>query len=154
MREVARILKIAPATASNKLKLFGKKGLLKERKERILKLYKSNLDNELYLDIKRFYTVRKIKDSGLIQELNKFYLKPAILLFGSASQGLDVENSDMDLLIISEKTKEFPNLKKFEKKVNKRIHLFVVREIKDLKNEHLINNILNGAILQGEVRWI
>ena len=32
VREVARILKIAPATASNKLKLFGNKGLLKERK--------------------------------------------------------------------------------------------------------------------------
>ncbi len=154
VREVARILKIAPATASNQLKALAKKGVLKERKERILKLYKPNLESELYLDIKRFYNIRKIKDSGLIHELNKFYLKPTILLFGSSSRGEDIENSDIDLLIISEKTEEFPDLKKFEKKVNRGIHLFPVREIMDLKNQHLINNVLNGVILQGEIRWI
>ena len=26
--------------------------------------------------------------------------------------------------------------------------------IKDLKNEHLINNVLNGIVIQGELKWI
>ncbi len=34
-REIARIVKISPATASKKLKTFAKKEIIKERKERI-----------------------------------------------------------------------------------------------------------------------
>ncbi|MBW2981605.1 nucleotidyltransferase domain-containing protein [Candidatus Woesearchaeota archaeon] len=154
VRETARILKISPATASKELKDLVKKGLLKERKERILNLYKSNLENDFYKDLKIFYNIRKIKDSKLIEELNQYYLKPAIVLFGSASRGEDTETSDFDLLIISEGKKEFTEKDKFEKKINRKLQLFVVKKIKELKNEHLINNILNGITIQGKVKWI
>ncbi len=127
VREVARLLKISPATASKELKLAVKNGLLKERKERLFNLYKANLESDLYRDIKIFYTLRKIKNSGLLEELNKFYLKPTILLFGSCAYGIDTETSDFDLLIISEKTKEFSNIKRFEKKFKRKIQLFVVK---------------------------
>src|SRR3989338_1953296 len=129
VREAARTLKITPATASSKLKFFSKDGLLKGRKERNLLLYRAGLDRDKFRDLKLFYNIRKLKESGFVEELNKFYLKPAIILFGSAAYGLDTEESDMDLAIISE---------------NK----------KDLKNKHLINNVLNGRVIQGEVKWI
>ncbi|PIN78070.1 hypothetical protein COV15_00205 [Candidatus Woesearchaeota archaeon CG10_big_fil_rev_8_21_14_0_10_34_12] len=157
VREIARILKIAPATASSQLKKFVKAGILKERKERMLNLYKADLESFQYIILKKFYIVLKIKESGLIEELNKFYLKPTIVLFGSASKGTDIEESDVDLLIISEKTKEFSDLGKLtliEKKLKRKIQLFIVKNIKELKNEHLINNVLNGTILQGELKWI
>lgn len=154
VREIARIVKIAPATASKQLKNFYLQEILKEKKERNLNLYKANFDSDYYIDLKRFYNIRKIKDSGLIKELNEFYLKPTIILFGSAFYGLDTENSDIDLVIISEKKKEFNNIKKFEKKLNRRIQIFAVKDIKELKNEHLINNVLNGMIIQGAIKWI
>lgn len=154
VREIARILKIAPATASKDLKLLLGKGILRERKERILNLYRADMENSLYADLKLFYNVRKIKESGLLDSLNKFYLKPAIALFGSAATGLDTEISDFDILVVSEKTKEFPELKKFEKTIKRRVQIFAVRDIKDLKNEHLINNIMNGIVLQGRIKWI
>jgi len=154
VREVARLLKISPATASKDLKQLVKKELLKERKERLLNLYKANLENDLYRDLKIFYNLRKIRDSGLLNELNKFYLKPTIVLFGSCAYGMDTETSDYDLLIISEKTKEFPNIRKFEKNIKKKIQIFVVKNIKDLKNKHFVNNILNGIIIQGRIKWI
>lgn len=154
VREVARKIKIAPATASKQLKYFAKQEILKERKERNLLLYKANLEGDLYLDLKKFYNIRKIKDSGLIEELNRFYLKPTICLFGSTSNGLDIEDSDIDLLIISEKDQEFQKKEVFEKRLNRQLQFFIVRTIKDLKNEHLINNVLNGFVLQGEIKWI
>jgi predicted nucleotidyltransferase len=154
VREVARILKINPATASTQLKNFAKKEILIERKDRTFIFYRSNLENEMYLDLKKFYNVRKIKESGLIEELNKFYIKPVIVIFGSASYGLDVENSDIDLLVVSEKTGEFKEIQKYKKKLNREIQLFVVKKVQDLKNNHLINNVLNGIILQGELKWI
>ncbi len=75
-------------------------------------------------------------------------------MFGSCAYGMDTETSDYDLLIISEKTKEFPNIRKFEKNIKKKIQIFVVKNIKDLKNKHLVNNILNGIIIQGRIKWI
>ncbi len=153
VREVARILKIAPATASKELKTLAKESILKEREQKIFKLYKSDLESENYKDLKIYYNLRKIKETGFLGSINKFYLKPVIILFGSAAYGLDTENSDFDILIVSEKTKEFPNLKEFEKKLNRKIQLFIVKNIKELKNKNLINNVLNGIVLQGDIKW-
>ncbi|MCD6404153.1 hypothetical protein DRN62_02740 [Nanoarchaeota archaeon] len=154
VREVARILRISPATASKQLKVFAKEGILKERKERTLKLFRANLESEFYRDLKLFYNLRKVKSSGLLPALNKFYLKPTVVLFGSAAHGLDTEDSDFDLLVISEKRETFPELSKFEKRLNRKLQLFVVRNVKDLRNEYLMNSVLNGIVLQGEVKWI
>ncbi|MCX6747169.1 MAG: nucleotidyltransferase domain-containing protein [Candidatus Pacearchaeota archaeon] len=154
VREVSRILKITPATASTKLKELAKRSFLKERRERNLILYKADLESEICLESKIAYNIRKIKESGLIEELNKFYIKPAIVLFGSAAKGLDIEDSDIDLVVISEKNREFTNVERFQKKTNRNIQLFIVKKIKDLKNEHLINNVINGITLQGELKWI
>ncbi|GAG31143.1 unnamed protein product [marine sediment metagenome] len=154
VREVGRLVKISPATASKELKRFVKEGLLRERKERMLLLYKANMESDYYRDFKIFYNIMKIKNSKLIDALNKFYLKPTIILFGSTSNGFDTEMSDLDLLLISERTEIFPDLLKFEKKINRKIQIIIVKDVKHLKNEYLINNILNGTVLQGKIKWI
>jgi len=153
VREIARIAKITAATASKRLKEFKKKEILQHRKERILDLYSANLDSDSYKDVKLYYILRSIKESGFIDKLNEFYLKPTIILFGSASEGLDTKDSDIDLAIITERKKELTVVKNFESKLKRKIQLFICKDLKDIKNEHLINNILNGITLQGEVRW-
>ncbi len=154
VRETGRILRISPATASSHLNSLVNKGILTWRGERNLKLYKADLDREEYRDLKIFYNIRKIKDSGLLDSLNKFYLKPTIVLFGSAVTGLDTETSDFDILVIAEKTVEFKNLEVFEKKIRRKLQIFAVKDVKELKNPHLINNVLNGITIQGKVKWI
>jgi len=154
VREAARILKISPATISKELKLFAKANILKFRQERRLQLYSANITSDQYLELKKYFNIFNLKKSGLIDELNGFYLKPTIVLFGSFSKGEDVEDSDIDLLILSEKKVLLNNLKKYEKKLGKSIQLFVHKSIKEIKNEHLINNILNGVVIQGSIKWI
>lgn len=153
VREVARLAKTAPATASSRLKEFAKQSILKHRKERMLDLYRADLESASYRDIKVYYNIRKLRESGLIESLDEFYLKPAIILFGSCSKGIDTETSDMDMVIISEKTKEFPSREEYGKKLKKELQLFAVKSLKDLKNEHLISNVLNGIVLEGEIVW-
>jgi len=152
VREASRVLKVSPATASKELKELAKSNFLKERKERIFILYKANLESDDYRDLKVYYNLRKLRESGLLDALNIFYLKPTITLFGSAARGLDTETSDFDLLIISEKTDSF-DTKRFEEKINRKLQLFVVNNVKELKNEYLINNVLNGIVVQGNVKW-
>lgn len=154
VREIARILKITPATASKELKILAKRKILQRRAERVYHLYRANLEGDAYQDIKRYYNLRKIKESGLLERINQFYLKPVIVFFGSGAEGLDTEESDFDFLIISEKKEDFPKIKFWEKKLNRRLQLFTVTNLKELGNGHLINNVLKGMVLQGEIKWI
>jgi predicted nucleotidyltransferase len=154
VRELARILKLSPATMSKELKLLSKEGLIKQKRERNLLLYRPNTNSDLFRDTKIFYTIRKLKESGLVESLNRFYLKPTIILFGSASLGMDTETSDIDVVIISENTKEFPEKLKFEKKLSRSLQIFNVKDLRKLRNEHLINNVLSGIVTRGYIKWI
>jgi predicted nucleotidyltransferase len=154
VRETAKVLGISPATASKELKLFASLGILNERKERILTLYKANIESDYYRDLKIFCNIRMLRDSGLLMALNKFYLKPAVILFGSAASGVDTETSDFDLLVVSERNEGFKAAGEFEKKLGRKIHVFAVKSVMELKNEHLINNVLNGITIQGRIKWM
>ncbi len=153
VREAARLLKITPATASKQLKHFSKKGILKYNKERSSDLYSADIQSPDYRDLKIYYNITKIRGCGLLDALDSFYLKPTVILFGSGATGYDTEQSDFDIVVISENKKEFPRQPEFEKKLKRQLQIFAVTDLKDLRNEHLINNVLGGILLQGEVRW-
>ena len=154
VRELARILKQAPATVSKELKELAKKGILKQEKERGFHLYKANIDSDLYRDLKVYYTIRQIKETGLLEKLNKFYRNPTILLFGSSAVGMDTETSDIDLVIITDKTEYSSELRSFEKKLNREIQIFPVKTLEHVKNNHLLINMVNGTLLQGRITCI
>lgn len=152
VRDISRILKISPATASKYLKDFHKQNILQYRKERMLDLYLADISSQTYRDIKIFYNIRLIRESGLIEELNDFYLKPTIILFGSMSNAYDREESDIDLFIQCASDEEFPKQKHFEKLFSKDLQIFVHKTIKGVGNKHLMNNIISGIVLQGVIR--
>ena len=152
VREVARLAGRAPATISNVLKGLSAERILKARKERRFDLYSADTDSSCYRDLKTYYNVRKLRESGIMKALDEYYMRPAVVLFGSAARGLDAEASDFDMLVVSEKTSRMETAR-YEKRIKRRVHLFPVKKIADLGNEHLINNALNGITLQGSVRW-
>ena len=154
VREVARILKISPATASTKLSYFHHQKVLKYRLERNIDLYGANIEEQKYRDLKQYYTITKIRESGFIEYLNKTYLLPTVILFGSAATGYDILKSDIDVVVITEKSDVHDSFLKYERILHKKIQLFVVKNLADLKNDYLINNVLNGIVLQGEIQWI
>ncbi|MBS3094726.1 nucleotidyltransferase domain-containing protein, partial [Candidatus Pacearchaeota archaeon] len=146
IREVSRAIKINPTTIRKYLNEFVQYGYLKIKKENIYPSYSTNFSKQ-YLNLKLFYNLEKIRNSGIIEEIEKEFEYPAIILFGSYSKARDFSSSDIDLCIISEVDKEF-NSSKYEKMLNRKIqiHKFNKKEIKSMKekNKELINNILNG----------
>lgn len=96
---------------------------------------------------KKFFNINSLHESGLIHHLISEYNNPVIVLFGSYSNGEDIEKSDVDLYI--EYPKKIEGLEKFEKILQRKIHTFNYRNIKDIKNKELTNNILNGVVLNG-----
>jgi predicted nucleotidyltransferase len=72
-----------------------------------------------------------------------------IILFGSASKGEDLQESDLDIFMECEETKL--NLLKYEKIINRKINILFNPKFNNLSNE-LKNNIMNGIILKGYIK--
>ncbi|MEM4358295.1 MAG: nucleotidyltransferase domain-containing protein [Candidatus Pacearchaeota archaeon] len=148
VREYARIQKISPPTASKILEKLHKEGLLKKEKENLYNYYFANKDSEFFIELSRIYWKRILEDSGLLEELEKNLLNPIIYLFGSLSKAEAKVDSDIDIAIFTPKKKEI-NLEKFEKLLKRKIQIFVFKDMKDVKNEELLKNILNGFKIKG-----
>jgi predicted nucleotidyltransferase len=154
VREYARKMKIAPATASKLLNKYSKDRFLQKRKDRIYHLYKADIESQGYRDLKVYYNITKLRKSGLIEALNEFFHFPTIVLFGSKANGYDVRDSDYDIFVISPEKEQF-KLDEFEKKLKAPIQLFVHSNLKEIGNKHLVNNMVEGITLQrGGTEWI
>jgi hypothetical protein len=44
------------------------------------------------------------------------------------------------------------NLEKFEKKLKRKIQIFFFDSLTEIKNKELLNNILNGCVLEGKLK--
>jgi hypothetical protein len=134
------------------LELLGSKLVAKTR-EKKYEFYEANRNGEDYKLHKKFFNVRLLYDSGVLDYLEKELNHPeAMLLFGSASKGEDAETSDIDLFVLASVKKDH-NLELYERKLRRGINLIVMArgdfERAKEKNPELVNNIVNGFLLKG-----
>ena len=158
VREYSRIVGVSPPTASKLLKGFVDEELLKMRSERGYLLFRANRESEILRDLSKVYWRGRLKSLGFIEFLNSEYNYPVIVLFGSLSKLEVHKDSDFDLVVFFGEGKERKkgkreelNLDKFEKKLGRKIQLFKFNSLKDV-GEDLKRNILNGYIIQGELK--
>lgn len=153
LREMARLSGLAPSTISKYLTKLAAKNIVIARNSKGLRIFKPNTENKLYKDLKLFHNLMKIKNSGLLDYLTgEFNYPKAIILFGSFRKSENIPKSDIDLFIET-KTKKNLDLSRFEKKLNHPIQLFQFSseeiQIMKVKNKELLNNIVNGVLLEG-----
>lgn len=142
VRGLERKLKLSLPSVIRYCKELQKEGILKKIKTDNVEFYTADKINKKYLLEKKLHNLRKIYESGLIEYLKKKLHNPTIILFGSYARGEDIENSDIDIYV------ETP------KKINlefKKVQFFVYKNIKEIKNKHLANNILNGIVLNNYI---
>jgi len=149
MRELSRRIKIAQTSVINHLKVLLKEKLIIKEKEGIYPSFRANRDNEMFKIYKKFDLILRINQTGLLNHIYDNCLPDCIILFGSASRGEDVDESDIDLFVQAREKKL--NLERYEKLLNRRISLFFEENFLRLNNE-LKNNILNGIILKGYIK--
>ena len=153
LRELSRMVNIAPLSVKNYLDEFVKEEIIITRRSPVNKfpLYWGNLGNNDFKFLKKQYTMKTLVESGLITLLSQKFMADVILLFGSASRGEDSRGSDIDLYIQSPEPKELPNLTKFESRLRRKINLLIRPNFKKI-SEELKNNLLNGVILFGYLK--
>ena len=146
-REMSRKIRISTPTISKIVNELKRKGLVKIKEEGNLFIVRGNIESERFRELKRVYNI-----FSLI-ELRKFLIhkfNPSLIcVYGSYAFGEDLENSDVDIFIESEKNYHV-NLSKFEKKLNRKVHL-ITGNLSIMPKE-LEENILTGVVLYGSVQ--
>lgn len=145
IREIARLTGLNPNTVLNILTVLEKENLIKKTKMKHIVEVSANI-NEEFKNEKRINNLSRLYESGVIGYLVSELHSEAISIIGSYSTGEDMENSDIDLVAISKEEKEL-NLSKFEKFLNRKIHL-IVTGYKAMSEEFYLN-LINGIILYG-----
>ncbi len=149
LRQISRLVKIAPPSTKKYLQELEAEGLVAKSKKGIYPSYRAIRDANLFKGLKKWSLAIEFTKSGLLDHIADKCGPDAIILFGSASRGEDIESSDIDLAILAEETEL--DLKKYEKLISRKISPLFVKKFSELSNE-LKNNILNGIILYGYLK--
>lgn len=150
VREIERLLSLPLPSVIKYCKELEEEGLLIIDKIGNVSFYTANKTHPNFLLEKKLYNIKSLYECGLIEFLKSELSNPSIIVFGSYSKGEDREESDIDLYIQTPSKKEV-KLNKFEDKLKRKIQIFRHNHIREIKNNDLINNIINGIILNGFV---
>lgn len=110
--------------------------------------YTADRSSKNFLLEKKLHNIKSLYSSGLVDFLREELSNPSIIIFGSYAKGEDLEDSDIDLYIETPSKKQV-DLHKFEKITSRKIQLFIYKNIHEIKNKALANNIINGFLLNG-----
>lgn len=148
VREIERTLKLPLPSVIRYCEELEKEKILTKIKIGNVNFYTSNRAEEKYLIEKKLFNIKKIYNSEIIEYLKQELNNPTIVLFGSFAKGEDTEEGDIDLYIETPSKKKI-DLKKFENILKRNIHVFQNKNITEISNSHLANNIINGFLLNG-----
>jgi len=147
LRELSRILKLSMPTIISATDKLAKEKLIIKEKGRVITKVTANRDNTDFAKHKRLYNLELIYNSSLINHLFESYNQPkAIILFGSFSRGEDIEKSDIDIAVITNKRLNL-SLSKYENILKKAISMHEV-SLDKISGEFKAN-LLNGIVLEG-----
>ena len=149
VRELERALGLPLASVIRYCKELEKEEILKLDKIGSVAFYTASR-SEKYLLEKRLYNIKALYQSGLVEYLKRELSNPAVVLFGSFARGEDTEESDIDVYIETRSKKQI-DLEKFKKALNREIQVFRQKSLKEIKNFHLANNIINGITLNSSI---
>ena len=151
LREMSRLAKIGLPSVINHVKKLEKQGFVKKEKKSVYESYVANKESDKYKLYKKMDIVLRLNESGLVEYITNSTTPNAIVLFGSASRGEDIETSDVDIFVQAKE--ENLELKKFERVVKRKINVYFEPDVRNLSKE-LSNNIVNGIKLHGYLKVV
>lgn len=151
VREVERILNLSLPSVIKYLNDLVVEKILKKEFISNITFFTSNFDSNEYILEKKLFNLKLIYESELIEYFKINFSNPNIILFGSFLRGEDLENSDIDIFIQTPIINKIKLPEKFEKILKREIQIFQFKNIFEIENIELRNNIINGYLLNGYI---
>lgn len=153
IKELARKLKISPATSKRFCDLLSKEKILIFEKKGNSIFFKLDNENSYVKELKRIFSLTHIRENWKNVFMDGIV---SIAVYGSFSSGDYSEDSDLDILIISRKKNlDSSFILDFQKKIKKEVNLAKMTYIEweKLKNQedNFVQEILkNHFVIQGD----
>jgi len=153
-KDIVKLAKISENRANFWLKnLQNEKIIIYNKENGQMPYYTANFEHINYKTKKKLYALEQFYLTGFLKHLESLSAK-TIVIFGSFSRADWHSKSDIDLFIIGNDK----NLEKgkYEDILHREIQLFSFKNQKEIKNinPNLINNVINGYFIKGEVQNI
>ncbi|HIG98581.1 TPA: nucleotidyltransferase domain-containing protein [Candidatus Woesearchaeota archaeon] len=147
LRELSRLLNLSMPTIISATDGLAKKGLILKIKSRVVTQVNANRENPIFTYNKRIDNIDRVYGSGILEYLSATYNHPKLItLFGSYSRGEDIEESDVDIAIVTTRRLHL-DLSKYEKKLNRKVSIHEF-SLENLGNDFKAN-LANGIVLEG-----
>lgn len=140
----------AVTRAIDELQMFK---IVEVEKTEITKNVRSNIDTQEYRFYKKIFNLYRLERYGLIAELRDVFMPKTIVLFGSFARGEDIEKSDIDILIVTERRGNIEEIDVLEKMLNRKINIVILPSLEDSKDEFK-NAVANGIVLHGYLKVV
>jgi len=148
VRGIEREAKVPLPSVIRYVKDLESEGILKKNILGDVVFYSANRSSPNFLRKKASFNLNELFESGLVDSLIENFSNPIVICFGSYAKGEDIESSDIDIYLETQSKKGI-DLSTYEKKLSRKIHVFKHRSIRRIKNKELMNNVVNGVILNG-----
>ncbi len=145
IKEISRKINLAPTSVRKHIKHLLAKNLIKRNKAKPFDGFIANRENDDFIFYKRVYNLYTLKE--LSNFLISSFWPKLLVVFGSYARGEDIEESDIDILIVTKAKKEI-NLNKFEKRLKRKINLLIIDKLGKL-DKNIVKKIYNGIVLYG-----
>ena len=152
LRELARTTTLSTTAVKDSIDKLEEFKIIKTEETELATIIQANLDSKEYHDYKTIFNLYRLKRYGLDEELIQEYNPKCIVLFGSFAKGEDIEQSDIDILIVTNKTSTI-KLDKYERALKRKINLHLLKNLENSKPEFK-NEVANGIVLHGYVKVI
>lgn len=146
IKEISRKISLAHTSVRNNIRNLEKEGLIEKKESKPFDGFIAKREDEKFTFYKQVYNLYSL--SELKEEITKKIAPKALVLFGSYQRGEDIEESDVDLLVVT-KVKKDLDIKKYEKIMMREIHLTFVESLEKL-GKGVRDNVKRGWILYGE----
>jgi predicted nucleotidyltransferase len=152
LREAARLLKMSPMTLKRSLDYLQKENLILKTTEKNNIFYKANKENLFFKHVKISYNLKFLEKNNLIELILDKLPASSVVLYGSFARGENTKDSDIDILVISQK-KENISLELL-KKIKKEVNIQIFTQSEWIKQESTnkafyIDVITDGIVLYG-----
>ena len=159
IRELSKETKASTTAITEGVNILEKYNIIKIEKGKVTTDIQANIDSEAYRFYKLVFNLYRLNRYLIIENIVKYFNNPeCIVLFGSFSKGEDMENSDIDIFILSSNKK--PNSEEFnkfisiiEKEFNRKVNFTILKSINTSENSFK-NALANGIVLYGYLKVI
>ncbi|MBU0980087.1 MAG: nucleotidyltransferase domain-containing protein [Nanoarchaeota archaeon] len=137
-------------TVKKYLKNLIKLGLIREHKDLSIPTYEANYRNRYFLSLKRERILDQIFTSGLPYYMDQKLGEKACILFGSCARGDYYEDSDIDILIQSKRTRL--DMQTYERILKRKINLLFEERWQDLSKGMKTGLLNDGIAINGRLK--